>query len=385
MLDFIQPVERDLQDYFKKLAPRSIGQKVVFFEGELPEEGQHKIALLHAPEYRGGGLLEKSSDVLLLRRELYQLAELNNSLQLIDMGDLKTGAELNDSRAAVRSVCTELIEAGIFPIVIGGSHDLSFEQVNAFQESANRINLLVVDQKIDLIDPKNESLSDRNFLMELLSSEKSQLFDFNQIGYQMHFTHPEALHTLDNLNFEAYRLSEIQSKIEEAEPIIRDSDILSFDMGAVRYSDAKGVLDPTPNGFYGDQACQIMRYAGLSNRIKTLGIFGFDVDADERGQTAQLMAQMIWYFLEAKSKMRKDFPDYKSRNFIKYSVSVDGTDDNMVFLKSKMSEKWWMEIPDLTGDDKKNKYIIPCSYADYLEASANEIPERWMKAVQKFN
>ncbi|MEX2589854.1 MAG: formimidoylglutamase [Chitinophagales bacterium] len=382
--DFLTPVESEVQDYFRTLMKRSVGEQVLFYDGDLPEL-KKGIALIHVPEYRGSGFLEKSSDALLIRRSLYQLSEIPGALQLIDMGDLKPGAELNDSRAALKLVCEELLAANIFPLIIGGSHDLTYAQLEAFPKQKTGLNLLIADQKIDFFDSKNEAMSDKNFLMEVLTSGKVNLFDFNVIGYQMHFTSGEALHTLDKLNYEAYRLSLLQDNIEEIEPIARDTDVLSFDMGAIRYPDAKGVLDPTPNGFYGQQACQIMRYAGLSGRLKSLGIYGVDTDADEQGQTAQLMAQMIWYFLEARSLSKADFPDFKRRNFIKYSVSVDGTEGEMVFLKSKLSEKWWMEIPDLNEEQSGNRYVIPCSYTDYQLASKNEIPERWMKAVQKFN
>jgi len=46
-----------------------------------------------------------------------------------------------------------------------------------------------------------------------------------------------------------------------------------------------------------------------------------------------------------------------------------------VFLQSKKTGRWWMQLPD-------NKYIA-CSYQDYLLASSNEIPERWLRAQER--
>lgn len=384
--DFLIPVEKEFQTYFKELTKRSLGGQVLFFESELPEV-KNGVALIHVPEYRGAKILEKSSDALLLRRALYQLTELDGNMKLIDMGDLKLGAKLEDTYAALKCVCEELIEQGIFPLVLGGAHDLTIAQTKSIKpENGKGLNLLIVDQKINFFDTQSEELNDENFLMELLSSNEIKLFDFNHLGHQMHFTSGEALHTLDKLNFEAYRLSELQDDLKEVEPITRDADLLSIDLSAIRYPDAKGVLDPSPNGFFGHQMCQIMRYSGFSHRMKSLGIFGVDFDADEKGQTAQLLAQMVWYFLEARSRSKDEFPDYSKKNFMRYSVNVDGTEGEMVFLKSRFSEKWWMEIPDLIHDgDQASKYLIPCSYVDYQLASQNEIPERWMKAVQKFN
>lgn len=385
LTDLLIPVEKEFQTYFKQLTKRSLGEQILFFEDELPEVKQG-VALIHVPEYRGAKILEKSSDALLLRRALYQLTELEDTMQVVDMGDLKLGAELEDTYAALKCVCEELLQHGLFPLVIGGSHDLTLALTKSLKAENRGLNLLVLDQKINFFDAQSDGVNDENFLMNLFSSEEIDLFDFNHLGHQMHFTSSEALHTLDKLNFEAYRLSELQDDLREVEPITRDADLLSVDMSSVRYPDAKGVLDPSPNGFFGHQVCQIMRYSGFSHRMKSLGVFGIDFDSDEKGQTAQLVAQMLWYFLEAKSRSKDDFPNYTKKNFVRYSVSVDGTEGEMVFLKSRFSEKWWMEIPDLIHEgDQASKYLIPCSYIDYQMASQNEIPERWMKAVQKFN
>jgi hypothetical protein len=46
-----------------------------------------------------------------------------------------------------------------------------------------------------------------------------------------------------------------------------------------------------------------------------------------------------------------------------------------VFLQSKKTGRWWMQLPD--------KKFIACSYKDYLLASSNEIPERWLRAQER--
>lgn len=383
--ELLTPVESQLQDYFKDYSEHCLGKKTIFYDGVLPDV-KKGVALIHVPEYRGAHLSDKKSDLLLFRKALYQLTEIPGEVTLIDMGDMKPGATLKDSKAALKMLCEELLEAKFFPLIVGGSHDLTYPQVHSLSKTTKTgLNLLIADQKIDFYDFKTDELSNKNFLMDLLSSSEFRLFDFNIIGHQMHYTNSEALHTIDKLNFEAYRLSELQSGMEEIEPIARDADILSIDMGVVRFSDATAVVDPTPNGLYGEQICQIMRYAGLSDRMKSIGLYGIDTDKDENGQTSQLLAQMIWYFLEARASLKIDFPDFKKRNFTKYSVNVEGTEGEMVFLKSKTSEKWWMEIPDLKDKTVSNRFVIPCSYSDYQLASNNEIPERWMKAFHKLN
>jgi hypothetical protein len=45
------------------------------------------------------------------------------------------------------------------------------------------------------------------------------------------------------------------------------------------------------------------------------------------------------------------------------------------FLQSKKTGRWWMQLPD-------GKYIA-CSHFDYLAASSNDIPERWLRAMER--
>ena len=98
--------------------------------------------------------------------------------------------------------------------------------------------------------------------------------------------------------FESIRLGDARKEIRETEPLIRDSVFVSIDMGAVRHADAPGASTPSPNGFFGDELCQLSRYAGLSEQPSVLGIFELNPSSDTNGQTAHLAAQTAWYFLD---------------------------------------------------------------------------------------
>jgi len=45
------------------------------------------------------------------------------------------------------------------------------------------------------------------------------------------------------------------------------------------------------------------------------------------------------------------------------------------FLQSKKTGRWWMTLPD--------GQLLPCSYTDYILATQNEIPERWLRAIER--
>ena len=221
--------------------------------------------------------------------------------------------------------------------------------------------------------------------MNATANSEGNIDFFSQLGYQSYFTDPKTVNTLEKLNFDCYRLGDVRKNMEEVEPIVRDADMLSFDLTAIKMSDAPGVGLPSPHGFYGEEACQIMRYAGLSDRLSSLGIYGYNPAFDNHTQTAQLSAQMIWYFVEGYYNRKKDFPDTASRDYLKYIVDFNEGEYELVFWKSKKTERWWLQIPKVTVDSEVDAVngLMSCSYNDYKQACKDELPERWLKAFER--
>ena len=206
------------------------------------------------------------------------------------------------------------------------------------------------------------------------------------MGYQTYLNNQDSIKLLDKLYFDAYRLGEIRQNIEEVEPSLRNADFVSFDMGCVRLSDNPSVISGSPNGFSSEEACQIMRYAGISGRLKSLGIFNYVRSKDTNFQSEKLIAQMIWCFFEGFfHKMKRFKPN--DDDMLKYHVSLRDGEFNTCFYKNKKLDKWWVEIPliNLKSQIPNENYFIPCSYNDYKTAVKGEIPERWWKAFQKMN
>jgi hypothetical protein len=228
----------------------------------------------------------------------------------------------------------------------------------------------VVDALIDLHE--EEGVPSRHFLMEMLTGQPNFIRHYNHIGFQSYFVHPGMLETLDKLRFDCYRLGMARENMEEMEPVIRQSDMLSFDMCALRAADAPASR-LSPNGFTGDEACLLMRYAGMGSRLSTVGIYGFRAEADRDDLTSIEGAQMLWYFLDGYAIRNHEANLGEKDAFLEFHVSF--TDVETSFLKSKRTGRWWMRLPD--------EVYIPCAYKDYVAASNNETPERWLRAQER--
>src|SRR5690606_3752835 len=133
-------------------------------------------------------------------------------------------------------------------------------------------------------------------------------FNYSNIGYQTYFVNQESLRVMEKLFFDVHRVGEIAGDITKAEPVIRNANMLSFDISAIRSSDAFGNANAGPNGFFGGEACQLCRYAGMSDKLSSIGFYEFNPVYDQNGQTALLLAQMVWYFIDGFYHRKKDFP-----------------------------------------------------------------------------
>lgn len=319
-----------------------------------------------------------------VRQQLYQLYYWWSGLNIADLGNIKAGGTVKDTYFAVQSVVAELLQLGIVPIIIGGTHDVSYGQFGGHALAEKETQLVVVDEKINLFtNTLNYDIESQSFLYRLIT-EKSTLLHFAQVGFQRHLVDPYLIESIEKLGFDAYSVGEIRNKLPEIEPIVRDAQMVSVDMSVARLADAPGVEHASPNGFSGEDLCQLARYVGLSDHVRSIGIYAYNPLLDRQAQTASLVAQIIWYFVDGYYERKHDFPERDERNYISYIVNFKDNDYELIFLKSKKSDRWWVRVP--IGSAKQNHYrLIPCSYHDYETACRDEVPDRWLRAYWRWN
>jgi arginase family enzyme len=319
-----------------------------------------------------------------VRKYLYRLNGFNTPSKIIDLGNFKIGDTVNDTYFALSSILEDLIKNNVIPIIIGGSQDLTYANFLAYKNLEQTINLISIDSKFNLGNT-DEEINSNNFLTKIILHQPNYLFNYSNIGYQTYFIDKEEIDLMSKLYFDTYRLGQVQKKIEEVEPIVRNADIISFDISSIRQSEAPGNNNASPNGFYGEQACQISRYAGLSDKLTSIGFYEINPELDVNGQTAHGVAQMIWYFIDGYQNRKNDFPIGSRKTYLKYMVNIQDGKNEVIFYKSDKSERWWMDVP--YPSHEKIKYerhlLVPCSYSDYQIACNNEVPDRWWQTFQK--
>ncbi|HEV8084185.1 MAG TPA: formimidoylglutamase [Chitinophagaceae bacterium] len=349
---------------------KQFGKLIKIYEEEIPELKDVDIVVVGISEFRGGGIISKVSSADAVRAQLYKLHNWHNDVLIADIGNIRCGSSIPDSYAAIKIVIKEILQLNKVIVFLGGSHDNTLGQYYAYKDLSLFIEATVVDATIDLISDSQKRRE--NFLLEMLTSEPNVVKHYNHIGFQSYFVHPHMLETMDKLRFDCYRVGSAKEHLEEMEPVLRNSHMLSFDIAAIKHSDAPA-SSCSPNGFTGEEACNLLRYAGLSPVLSSVGFYGYNPELDEKNLTALQIAQMIWYFIDGKSRSKQEAKLQDKQSFNEFHTAFAEIDT--VFLQSKKTGRWWMQLP--------NKKLIACSYNDYLFASDNKIPERWLRAQER--
>jgi arginase family enzyme len=355
----------------------------IHFHGEtFPDLKGIQIALIGLKEKRG---MPKSDTIeratVEIREKLYHLKKGHGLYKIVDLGDLKLGETREESIQYIQTVGEYLMKKQVLPIFFGGTHDLDFGQFISYQGLNKLVSMVTIDAKVDM---EEEGAAHETHSQDIILHQPNFLFNYSHLGYQSFLVDKDLISVIEKLYFEHVRLGNLKSNFKEIEPIIRNADLLSFDISAINASDAPGAADSQPFGLSGEEACQICRFAGMNEKLSSIGIYGYQPYFDDnRNKTASVIATMIWYFIEGFYD-RKDSLSFKGVDYIKYTVSLDSKPSILIFYKSKRSDKWWMEIPQNNQDKFERTSIIPCSYQDYQLAQSGEIPERWVNAQLKF-
>ncbi|OBQ57423.1 formimidoylglutamase [Tamlana sp. s12] len=382
--NFLSPVSDLVLAHNELLSTQALGRKLKIHSAQLgiPDLDGVDIAII--------GVLENRNDINYIGEE-FQLNEIRKAFYSLfpgswnttvaDLGDIHKGESVEDTYFAVKEAISILVQKKIIPVILGGSQDLTYANYRAYDDLIPMVNIVNVDAQFNLGD-SSKPIKNNSFVGKIILDEPYNLFNYATIGYQTYFNSQEELDLMDSLYFESYRLGQVSHDITSVEPALRDANIVSIDLNAVKGSELGLNQRYSPNGLDGKEICAIARYAGISNKVSSFGIYEYKPSKDDE-MTSLLIAQMLWYFIEGVNYrvLDDDFSDENS--YQKFTTLIE--EEDLVFYKSNKTGRWWIEIPFLSEVNNKLKRhtLLPCTHQDYTDACNNIIPERWYKAFQK--
>ena len=386
MIDYsyLSPVDDLILSHMNLNSSLILGKRInIYSDVSAPLElDDVDIAIIGVNEYRNThNSVGEDFSLNEVRKTLYNLFPGNWSLNISDLGDLRLGDTVSDTYLALQSIVSELLKNNIIPIIIGGSQDITYANYRSYDYLEKTVNIVNIDPNFDLGD-SSKPIKNNSYLGKIILDKPHNLFNYSTLGYQTYFNSQEEIDLMQKLYFEAYRLGELSNNIQNVEPVLRDANIVTLDLKSVRSSEVSTKQKFSPNGFSGKEICAISRYAGISNKVSSFGVYEY-IPSNEDEATEMLIAQVIWYFIEGVNCRVMDSNFYNEDDFQKYTVLIDNQE--LVFLKSIKSSRWWVEIPFLKNSNNKleEHSLLPCMHQDYIDASNGIIPERWFKAQKK--
>ena len=384
MKEYLVPVSKSVIAHREVLPAGTLGKQLDLHmeAGNFPVVSKAKFAIFGIRENRNDvDYMGATVNFENFRKTLYSLYPGNWSGQIIDLGDIEKGDTVADTLFAVKQITEELLLKKVIPIILGGSQDMAYGQYRAYDGIGKMVNYVNVDSRFDLGDAE-KPMTNKSYVGKIIVDEPYNLFNYCTIGYQSYYNPPQEIGLMDKLYFDAYRLGDIVADIKGVEPLLRDADIVTLDATAIKGAFLSISGDESPNGFDGREICAVARYAGISNKVTSFGIYELSGKTESKSG-AMLIAQMIWYFVEGVNFRVKD-DDFNDENcFTTYNVPID--DEILTFKKSSKTGRWWIELPFISNVNNKLKRhtLLPCTYGEYLGAIQQEIPERWYKARRK--
>lgn len=332
-------------------------------QDELPEDG---IALLFVSDYRGTGAGAEMADFSNLRKQLYRLSGLDFQLPLFDFGDLVSGKTIKDTHYILQEILSACHYKGTIPVVIGGSADLSFSLFSSLNFHQKNINFTQISNIVS-ISNDGEEVTEKNFLSRIFSSKNFSIKNYHHLGYQKHLNELDSVKLIREVDFDIVRLADMMNTTVKTEPYFRKSDLITVNCDAVESFGRPFSVHPQVNGLNRREICAYLKEAGLSENLKSVGIFNFNAETADT-LNHQLLAQMIWYLIEG-INIQKSHP--KERSFETFWLIID--DSEYAFKRDSFSGLWYF------GSDDDINQCHPCSQDDYNSAKRGLFTDRILK------
>jgi arginase family enzyme len=362
----------------RKFKSYELGFSIQFYEEDLYDFAGIQTVLLGVKESRAASMKNLGCDLTPdeVRKHLFRLHGGEKFPKILDLGNIIDCETVSETYEALEKVLSYIYEQGVTVLIIGGSQDLTYSQYIAFENIKPKLNVAVVDERIDLVI-NQETLTSDGYLQHLMTCQNPQLYHLSLFGYQTFFVHPSILNHINSMSYDSFKLGDLRYDVIHYNHVFRMADMISMDISVVKQSDAPGRSMQSPNGFLADEFCLISRLAGMSDRVQSIGFYEVNPQMDIRHQTAQLTAQAMWYFLDGFGYRTAEHPSLEDEqdNYLIFLVDLPEFESKpFQFWQSKETGNWWVEIPDPKSDPGS---FFPCSRSDY-EACAKGEMSSWV-------
>jgi len=233
-----------------------------------------------------------------------------STLSIIDVGDLNVDP---DSIEVTHRRLSEAVEAmlaeRIFPIVLGGGHDLTFAGVRGLAKASQEaLGGIAIDAHFDVREAREGQISSGTPFRRILEELSVPGERFVEIGAngcvnaRIHFDY------LMGKKARIFSLSETREKgmrevfAKALQTIAHQTQgiFVSFDLDSVAQAFAPGVSAPSPEGLTPREITDAAYLAGLEPKLRYLDIMELNPNFDQDNRTARLAVAILHAFFSGR-------------------------------------------------------------------------------------
>lgn len=244
-----------------------------------------------------------------LREKLAKLPIHFDSKRVVDFGDIICIEEdMESCQKAFSNIICQLISNKIFPIAIGGGHDMAYGHFMGIREALKnmakkKIGIVNFDAHFDLRSVEKKSNSGTPFNQIINELKKiGETVDYFAIGIQRQSNTKELFEMVKNeridyaINYECESSSEEMKNLQKRlNPIITNNDYLyiTIDLDGFSSAYAPGVSAPSPLGFTPYFVFKMLHFLFDTKKVISCDIAELNPSLDRDNTTATLAAKLV--------------------------------------------------------------------------------------------
>jgi formiminoglutamase len=250
-----------------------------------------------------------------IRREFYKLTPFGITAKVFDFGNTIIGDSLEETHDAHCRLVTRFLRDGKKVITIGGGNDVSYPDGYAMAEIFGKENWIAISVDAHFDVSVSEQRNNATQFRRLLEDKLLRPDYFYEIAYQPHYVSPVYFRYLQSLGVNMVSLEQLRSR-ETADMEVRElvrqkfinhssslSTFFSFDLSAVRSSDAPGVTAPSSIGLRSGEFLTLVQFAAKLVNTKVIEFSEVNPNFDEDGRTAQIVAIGMHKFCSSMTRL----------------------------------------------------------------------------------
>lgn len=254
-----------------------------------------------------------------IRRELSNLpCRFDRKVKIFDVGDIYCeDCSLEESQKSLSKAVERILSLNLFPIVLGGGHEIAFGHYNGIlnylnnKKEKSNIGIINFDAHFDLRPYPNGGTSGTMFRQIAdICKEKNLKYSYLCLGIQKHSNTIDLFKTADILGAEYILAKDILASedfsiLEKIYDFIKKQDHIYVTICSDVFSSAfaPGVSAAQPLGLDPEKVLKILKYIIRSNKVISFDIAEVSPRFDQDNITANLAKVLIFSIINTLCEM----------------------------------------------------------------------------------